>query len=268
MTQREPYKTDLTDEEWRVLGPIVPDPPEWGRPLEYEMREIINTILYVLRTGCQWEMTPHDLVPGKSAYYHFSKWRDDGTWERISVKLHEMEREHIGRDPKPTAAIADSQSVPTATSGPQRGYDGGKKVKGRKRHLLVDTEGLVIALLVSGADIHDADAAKTLMESHPDELSDIEVIWADSKYSQKGLPEWVSDNLDARIEVKMRPTDAEGFAVIKRRWVVERTNAWQMNNRRLQRDVEVLPSSSEAMMHVAQIDILLRRLVERPSRLT
>lgn len=238
----------------------------WGRPWEYELREIINTILYVLRTGCQWELTPNDLVPGKSAYYHFSKWRDDGTWERISATLHQKEREHLGRDPKPTAVIADSQSVPTATSGPERGYDGGKKVKGRKRHLLVDTEGLVIALLVNSADSHDADAAKTLIDSHRDSLEDVEVIWADSQYQKKGLPEWVDETLGARIESKMRPPDAEGFAVIERRWVVERTNAWQMNNRRLQRDVEVLPSSSEAMMHIGQIDIMLRRLVGKSAR--
>jgi len=260
------YESGLTDEEWRILGPIVPKPSKWGRPLKYELREIINTILYVLRTGCQWEMTPHDLVPGKSAYYHFAKWRDNGSWERIKITLHILEREHIGRDPKPTAAIADSQSVPTTTAGPERGYDGGKRIKGRKRHLLVDTEGLVIALEVSSADTHDADAAQDLMDSHRDALEDVEVIWADSKYKQKGLPEWVDEELGAQIEVKMRPSNAEGFEVIERRWVVERTNAWQMNNRRLQRDVEVLPSSSEAMMHIAQVDILLGRLTENSPR--
>lgn len=265
MEDREPYPTDLTDAQWQCLREYLPEPSDVGRPQEYEQREIINTILYVLHTGCQWEMVPNDLVPGKTAYYHFSKWRDDGTWEEISQQLGQLERKNAGRHPKPTASIADSQSVPSSTKGPERGYDAGKRTDGRKRHLLVDTMGLLMAVLVTGADMHDADAAQTLMDNHRDALERVELIWGDSKYGQKQLPDWASEELDAEIEVKQRPNDADGFEVIERRWVVERTNAWNMNDRRLQRDVEVLPESSEAMIHLSQINRLLNRFSDSTS---
>jgi transposase len=165
---------------------------------------------------------------------NFSKWRDDGTWEKISQQLGQLERKDAGRDPKPTASIADSQPVSSTKRGPERGYDAGKRTDGRKRHLLIDTVGLVLAVLVTGADMHDADAARTLMDDHRDALERVELIWGDSKHGQKELPEWVSEEMDAEIEVKQHPDDADGFEVIERRWVVERTNAWNMNDRRLQ----------------------------------
>ena len=262
MAERAPYPSDLTDEEWACILPYLPEPAPTGRALEYPLREIANAIFYLNKSGCQWRMIPHDLVPWHVAYYHFSKWEDDGTWAAILDALRAREREEEGRDPKPSAVVVDSQSVPTRAHGAARGYDGGKKIWGRKRHLLTDTLGLLVCVLVTAAGVHDADAARPLFERAiaRGAVARVARVGGDTKYGHKGLPAWVEAHLNgAQVETKKRPPDAEGFVVIPKRWVVERTNAWSGGARRLSKDYEVAPRHSEAMIRIAHIRILLKR---------
>jgi putative transposase len=272
------YASDLSDAEWAILEPLIPPAKPGGRPRSVNMRHILNGIFYMLRSGGAWRLLPHEYPAWSTVYDYFRKWRNAGVWEQLVRTLRECLRVQAGRKATPSAGIIDSQSVKTTERGGPHGYDGGKKVNGRKRHLLVDTMGLLLKVVVHEANLQDREGVKLLLEPVKGQFERMEKVWVDQAYSGTGKT-WIEQQMGWTVEVVERSprrgwimTQDQGlvwvtlpktFERLPRRWVVERTIAWIGRYRRMSKDYEYLTSSSEAMVYLTMLRLMLTRLAKQ-----
>jgi putative transposase len=261
------YPTDTTDAQWEILHLLIPPQVGRGRPRKVDLRRIIDGIFYVSRSGCQWRLLPHEFPPWETVYYYFDKYKKDGTLARIHDSLNDAVRQQDKPTPRTTASV-DSQTTDSHGAQEDRGYDGGKKMDGRKRHLIVDSLGLILAVVVTAGDVLDGvGGAACLEELDPDLNPNIDTMFADHAYTKCGFPERVAQwKPGCEVVVISRPKDAEGFVKLPIRWVVERTNAWLTKNRRLCRSYEHTTSSEVAFIHIAMIHRNVRCLIPSPAQ--
>ncbi|MET9652139.1 IS5 family transposase [Streptomyces sp. NPDC006460] len=268
MTERRAYPSDLSDARWELIEPVLSAwrferrgrALDFGRPPRHDLREIMNAILYVDRTGCQWAYLPHDFPPHQSVYGYFARWQKDGVFAQLNGLLRELVRQQEGKNPEPTACVIDAQSVKTSTSVPARnqGIDAGKKIVGRKRSIVTDTLGLLLTVLVTAAGVQDSTAGRTLLDQAATDHPGLRKVWVDGGYRQHLVEHAATLGID--MEITARKSGTRGFTPIPKRWAVERTYGWLMLHRRLARDYETHPHRSEAMIHLAMTDLMARRL--------
>lgn len=255
------YSSDLTSRQWQLIRQLLPQQSRLGRrPID--RRRIINAILYVVRTGCQWRLLPKNFPNWSTVYNVFWRWRNTGTWKKIHDALRTKTRKAAGKKSTPTVAIVDSQSVRTAEGGEERGYDAAKKITGRKRHVAVDTLGLLLAVVVHAADWQDQDGAEWVMDKLGEQFKRIKVVFGDVAYGRAGLPEWVQETFGWILQTVLRPVGIQGFVVLPKRWIVERTFAWLARHRRHSKDYEKTTASSEAITYIAMISLMSKRLAK------
>ena len=256
---RLPYDSDVNDQEWECLEPHVAQRDGPGRKRTIDTREVVNALCYMTKTGCQWRMLPHDLPPWQHVAYYYYKWVADGTLEQINDCLREEIRLALGRDPEPSVAILDSQSVKTVSSGEERGFDGAKQVKGRKRHLMVDMLGLLILIMVTTAAAQDSDVGQEMLIDVKATTSRLKTVYADQGY-KPWLVDWIARWQQFILEIVKKPPEQEGFEVHPKRWIVERGFAWFGNYRRLSKDYEWRVDSSEGMIRIVAMQLMTRKL--------
>src|SRR5918997_271637 len=256
------YRTDMNDAEWDVLAPFINHDPKIGSPRAVCMRCVMNALFYIDRTGCQWNLLPKDLPNYGTVYYYFRKWTDDGTFDRMNTALRQMIRQRADRDPEPSLAIIDSQSVKTTDVVDVSGYDGGKKIKGRKRHILVDTLGLLLLVVVMTASVQDASSASHIGPRMHQKFPRLQKILVDGGYKQQFI-DWFLRVYGWLAEVVPNRTRLHHFEVLPKRWIVERTFGWFNNYRRLSKDYEYYTTTSESMVYLASIRLMLKRAANR-----
>jgi putative transposase len=256
------YPSDLTDRQWRLIQRLLPARKRRGRP-RVDRRRVLDAVLYVVRSGCQWRMLPRSFPNWNTVYGVFRQWRIAGVWQRIHDALRKQLRKAEDKKSSPTVAIVDSQSIRTAEGGEERGYDAGKKVTGRKRHLAVDTLGLVLAVVVHGGYWQDHDGACFVMYALQRAYRRLKVVFADGAYARNDLPAWVRQTFGWTLQTVLRPVGVKGFVALPKRWIVERTFAWICRYRRNAKDYERKPENSEVMIHIAMIALMSNRLAKR-----